>query len=389
MCSRHGFVYNGQNPREVKNVKKLITVVTALAMIFALAACGAQDAQPTADGNTRVITDSLGREVSVPAEVDAIVVLGNTPRMATYLGLADRVVGYSGMDADSITPLTAYANVTKDDWADLPVVGTDSQGNTSYNSEEIILTGADVIFCTATSDVADQLARETGIPVVAVSQGTLFGEDFEQSLAIIADACGVSERAQAISDYVDECFAELERLTADIPEDERHTVLSAAATFRGVHGIEGIRVYDPVMLSVNALNLADESDGGGEYASYTVDKEQIVVWNPEYIFMDSGGVPLVRQDCAEHPAYYAELAAFQNGRMYQYPSSTSYYDNMEISLANCYYVGSVLYPERFADVDFEAKASEIFDFFLGEPDYLSELEAYGAFYGAVDVSADA
>lgn len=75
--------------------------------------------------------------------------------------------------------------------------------------------------------------------------------------------------------------------------------------------------------------------------------------------------------------------------MYQYPSSTSYYDNMEISLANCYYVGSVLYPERFEDVDFEAKASEIFDFFLGEPDYLSELEAYGAFYGAVDVSADA
>ena len=40
-------------------------------------------------------------------------------------------------------------------------------------------------------------------------------------------------------------------------------------------------------------------------------------------------------------------------------------------------------------MDFEAKASEIFDFFLGEPDYLAELEAYGAFYGAVDVSADA
>ena len=104
---------------------------------------------------------------------------------------------------------------------------------------------------------------------------------------------------------------------------------------------------------------------------------------------DSGGVPLVRQDYMDRPGFYAELSAFQNGRMYQYPSSTSYYDNMEISLANCYYVGSVLYPERFGDVDFEAKASEIFDFFLGEPDYLSELEAYGAFYGAVDVSADA
>lgn len=368
-------------------MKRLIPLLMILALV--LSACGTEVAQPTDAAGTRTVTDSLGREVAVPESVDGIVVLGNTPRMATYLGLTDMVVGYSGMDADSITPLTAYANVTKDDWADVPVVGTDSGGNTSYNSEEIILTGADVIFCTTTSDVADQLQRETGIPVVSVSQGTLFGEDFEQSLSIMAEVCGVSERAQAISDYVDACFAELEQLTVDIPEDERHTVLSAAATFRGFHGIEGIRVYDPVMLSVNALNLADEADGGGEYASYTVDKEQIVVWNPEYIFMDSSGVPLVRQDYAEHPAYYAELSAFQNGNMYQYPSSTSYYDNMEISLANCYYVGSVLYPEAFADVDFEAKASEIFDFFLGEPDYLAELEAYGAFYGAVDVSADA
>lgn len=371
-------------------MKRIVPILLCAILAVSLAACGGEPGASVTDpAGIRTITDGLGREVAVPVEVDGIVVLGNTPRMAVYLGLADKVVGYSGMDTDSITPLTAYANVTKDDWADIPVVGTDSSGNTSYNSEEIILTGADVIFCTATTDVAGQLSRETGIPVVAVSQGTLFGEDFEQSLAIIADVCGVSERAQAISEYVDACFSELAELTGNIPESERRTVLSAAATFRGAHGIDGIRVYDPVMLSVNAVNLADASDGGGEYASYTVDREQILAWDPEYIFMDSGGVPLVRQDYMDRPGFYAELSAFQNGRMYQYPSSTSYYDNMEISLANCYFVGSVLYPDAFAGVDFEAKAEEIFDFFLGEPDYLSELEAFGAFYGPVDVSSDA
>ena len=381
-------IMNKKAENEVYNLRKLISIIAACALALSLAACGTQQAAPEDTAGTRTITDSLGREVTVPDEVNGIVVLGNTPRMATYLGLADRVVGYSGMDAASITPLTAYANVTQDDWAAVPVVGTDSGGNTAYYSEEIILTGADVIFCTATTDVADQLQRETGIPVVAVSQGTLFGEDFEQSLAIIADVCGVSERAKAISDYVDECFAELESLTAGIPESERRTVLSAAATFRGVHGIEGIRVYDPVMLSVNAENLADESDGSGVYGSYEVDREQILAWDPEYIFMDSGGVPLVRQDYADRPEFYSELSAFRNGHMYQYPSSTSYFDNMEISLVNCYYVGSVLYPEQFSGVDFEAKASEIFGFFLGEPDYLTVLADYGAFYGPVDISAN-
>lgn len=368
-------------------MRKILYMILAIALALSLAACGeAAQTEVTDNANTRVITDALGREVTVPTEVDAIVVLGNTPRMVTYLGLADKVVGYSGMDAESITPLTAYANVTKDDWADVPVVGTDSSGNTSYNSEAIILTDADVIFCTATSDVADELQRETGIPCVAVSQGTLFGEDFEQSLLTIADVCGVTERAEAIIAYVDECFAELESLTADIPESELHTVLSAAATFRGTHGIDGIRVNDPVMLSVNAANLADADADTDAKNSYTVDKEQILTWNPEYIFLDSGGVPLVKQDYAEHPEFYAELDAFQNGRMYQYPSSTSYYDNMEISLVNCYYVGSVLYPEQFAGIDFEAKAGEIFDFFLGEPDYLNTLADYGAYYGTVDLN---
>ena len=40
-------------------------------------------------------------------------------------------------------------------------------------------------------------------------------------------------------------------------------------------------------------------------------------------------------------------------------------------------------PEAFADVDFAAKASEIFEMFLGQPAYLSVLEAAGAGYGSV------
>ena len=58
---------------------------------------------------------------------------------------------------------------------------------------------------------------------------------------------------------------------------------------------------------------------------------------------------------------------------------------MEISLANCYFVGSVLYPEAFAGVDFEVKAGEIFAFFLGEEDYLDVLGEYGAWYGPVEL----
>ena len=39
--------------------------------------------------------------------------------MITYLGLADKVVGYSGMDPEKVTPLVAYAYVNSERWADV------------------------------------------------------------------------------------------------------------------------------------------------------------------------------------------------------------------------------------------------------------------------------
>ena len=100
-------------------MKKTIAFLLALVMLLTMAACSAkkenqtpaekQDTQADApaqeqttqpeqpeqpeEAATCTVTDALGREVEIPAEVTSIVPLGNTPRMIAYLGLADRVVG--------------------------------------------------------------------------------------------------------------------------------------------------------------------------------------------------------------------------------------------------------------------------------------------------------
>jgi iron complex transport system substrate-binding protein len=97
-------------------MKKYIVLI----MIFVIAAglftgCGnsntdgpsATTASVSTDKGKRTITDSLGRKVVIPSTIERIVSLGNTPRMITYLGLANKVVGIGGMDADKITPVTA------------------------------------------------------------------------------------------------------------------------------------------------------------------------------------------------------------------------------------------------------------------------------------------
>lgn len=380
-------------------MKKIIALLLATLMLLSLCACGKTnpespkrtDTQSTTSstetGNetqatTQIIVDALGREVEVPLEVNRIVALSNVPRMVVFLGLADKVVGYSGMDPEKVTPQTAYAYATKDLWADVPIVGTDAAGNTDYYPEQIISVQPDVIICGYAQDAADQLYAQTGIPVVSVSMGTLFGEDYNEALRIIAKVCGVEDRAEEVISYIDTCLEDLDARTRDVPAEEKPTCLAAAATFKGAHGIEGVRMNDQILAAVNANDVT--AGEGTSATSMEVDLEQILAWNPDFIFCDYGGVKLVQNDVAEHPDFYAQLTAFNNGQIYQYPSSTSYYSNLEIPLANCYFVGKLLYPEQFADIDVTEKANEIFKFFLGVDDYMEVLEETGSGYTTID-----
>lgn len=361
-----------------------LILVTAL-LGGALCGCGEGLAKAPA-GTTRTITDMLGREVEIPVTVETIVPLANTPRMITYLGLADRAVGIGGMSFDEIDPVTAYAYANKELWSKVPIVGTDAMGATDYYPEEIIKVNPDVILCSYTAELADEIETQTGIPVVAVPMGTLFGEDYEAALRLLANVCGVPEKAEAVIDFLNGCLEDLAERTADIPAAAKPSILGAAATYKGVHGIESVYVQYAVFEAINAQDMT--AGITGEADAVLIDKEKIIEWNPDYIFLDSGGVELVKQDHAENSDFYAHLAAFRNGKVYQYPSSTSYYSNVEIPLVNSYYVGSIIFPEQFADIDFAEKANEIFKVFLGADEYLGEINASGLGYGQVTFERD-
>lgn len=77
-------------------MKKRIALLLALAMLFTMAACGAneepavtkekkevktEEITQSKELTTRMFTDALGREVEIPTKVERIVPLGNTPRM--------------------------------------------------------------------------------------------------------------------------------------------------------------------------------------------------------------------------------------------------------------------------------------------------------------------
>lgn len=358
-------------------MKKILFTVLLIALCLSLCGCAAERAvEPAAE--TRIITDALGREVEIPAVIERIVPLGNAPRMCTYLGLQERFVTVTQSEI-SENPLMAYGWYNQESWKDMPIGASGGYG--VIHPEVILEAGPDLIICTYELEIVEDIVRQTGLPVIAVSQGELFGEDYDRALRIIAEACGVEARAEELIDFIHGCLDDLEARCSGQTSPE---ALAAAATFRGGHGIGGVYVKYSLFDVIGANDVTDELDRGSWGHGLEVDLEQVMSWDPEYIFLDAGNVGLVQAEIEQMPDYFAQLSAFKSGRVYQCPNSTSNYSNVEIPLASAYYIGSVLYPEAFADVDFEARAEEIFSLFLGHEGFLSVLREHGYDYKNLD-----
>ena len=148
-------------------------------------------------------------------------------------------------------------------------------------------------------------------------------------------------------------------------------------TFSGGHGFAGTYANFGPFLAIDAKNVADET---GEKAAFEVDLEKVLVWDPDIIFLDPGNMNLVNDEYASNPDYFHSLTAVQNGEVYTMPSFNNYSTNITYCIMNAYHAGKILYPEQFADVDLEAKSTEIMNKFLGTAFY-DDMQADGLYYG--------
>ena len=319
---------------------------------------------------TRVITDSLGRQVEIPEEVESIVCVGvGALRYSCYVGAADLVVGVEDYETKGgLDRLYNYVNFDK--FKDLPVIGTNGQPYT----EEIINLAPDVIVMSAYASVeADDLQAKTGTPVVVVpgSDTTLDAAAYK-TIRIMGQLYGMEPRAAELTNYLQTIQKDLDDRTKNIPDSEKPSVYVGGVSFKGHHGFEGTEAgYGPLAL-IHAKNLADTT---GQTGAFNIDLEQVMTWDPDIIFLDLNGMSLILEDYGKNPDYYNALTAVRSGKVYSQISFRSNASNLETALADAYYAACVLYPEQFKDVDPIAKTGEIFEKLLGVNPYADLKEA--------------
>ena len=93
---------------------------------------------------------------------------------------------------------------------------------------------------------------------------------------------------------------------------------------------------------------------------------------------------LVMDDYEDNPDAIDSLRAVQNGQVYAQVNFNMFNTNMELAIVDAYYAGTVIYPDAFKDIDFRAKAEEIFNVMIGM-DFLDILESNGLSFGPITI----
>lgn len=352
-----------------KMTKMLILTMIMLLVVLSFSACNGQS-DGEVQGETRVITDSIGRQVTIPKEVDRIGCLyAFAGHVTGLLGQEEKIVSVvAGLKRD-ILFTEIFPNILE-----LPVPFNEG----AINIEELVKSKPDVVFIRRSTvenkGEMDKLSS-FGIPAVVVDSNTI--EEQREAVRVVGEVCGgvAIEKAQAYDKMYEDALKFAQEKASQIPESERvrvyHSINEAVRT--DVKGTIGAQWTE----AVGVLNVSADKDlsiiDGKNYAGL----EQIYLWNPDIIICNEEGVP----DYMLSDSKWASLSAVRNSKVYMMPVGISRWGHpgsVETPLA-IYWLGKLVYPELYNEVNLEAKTKEFYKTFF-EID-LSDKEVTGILSG--------
>lgn len=139
-----------------------------------------------------------------------------------------------------------------------------------------------------------------------------------------------------------------------------------AINYKGSKDLTGTCSHYCVFDAIKATNVADREDIKG---AYDTTLEQILAWNPDYIFMDYENKNKVAEQINSNPAVFSQLKAFNNQNVYFVPPINSNGTNVEYGLCEAAFIAKVLFPQLYTHITPEQEYGKIFEAILGKNIY--------------------
>ena len=281
------------------NKKRIVSLLLALAMIFALAGCTssepaqpAEPSEPEASGSAITITDMTGREITLDEPATRVVALSAADCEFLYaVGAGDTLVGrgeYCDYPAEVL---------------DVPSV----QSGYDTNIEQIIALEPQVLLMSTMAQTEEQVAalEEAGIKVVVSDAqdiegvytalemiGTLMGKEKEAEEVITTMQLQFHELSESASGQGKTVYFEVSPLEYGLWTAGKGTFMNEIAEMLGMK------------------NVFDDVDGWAE-----ISEEQVLERNPDYIVtitMYFGEGPTPEEEIMARPGW-ENVTAVQNG----------------------------------------------------------------------------
>ena len=305
------------------------------------ASASASASSAAAEG-TREFTDSLGRTVEIPANIERVAATGAISQQVMFTIAPELLVGL----CDEMTE--AEQLYVGEQYASLPIFGQIYGGKGDFNKETVAAADPQLIVDIGEGkkgieEDLDALQETIGIPVVHI-EATL--GDYDQAYTMLGELLGREGRAAEISAYVKDAYATTTAKLDTIPADQRVKtayLLGDAGLNAMAAGTFQAGVLDLVTDNVAVIEGAKGSGLGSE-----VSFEQVALWNPDLVlFAPESIYSTVGDDAA-----WQTISGIEKGNYYEVPASPYNWISTPPSvnqIMGIQWLSRLCYPDVFDD----------------------------------------
>ena len=299
-------------------------------------------------------TDSLGRTVTLPADITRIAPSG---AVATMMLAA---IAPEYMVTVNATPSDRQMAFLSSNLASLPETGQMYGSKANLNLETLLSADPQVVIDLGDKkgDIAadlDALQEQIGIPVIFLEADLPHMAAAFRTLGGLLS--GKADRGEAIASLIDRTTAMAAENAAKITDDMRvRAMYTTGEDGLGTNAAGSVQAQVLDLVGVeNAVVVEDVTNKGG---GNIISLEQLYNFDPDVILFDASSI---YETVADDPAW-AQLTAISTGKYYEVPGSPYSWlsgpPSMNMILG-VWWLGNLVYPEIY-DYDMSEMTQEIY-----------------------------
>lgn len=290
-------------------------------------------------------TDKMNRTVAIPVPVKRAVFF-QTYELIPALDIWDKVAGIGRF---------AYTNdlmkaVRPDIEKTIPSAGSGSD----VNMEAILKLKPDIVITWTYKPEVVRFLEEKGLRVIAIYPDSL--SDLYDVMKLHGKIFDKEAKTDAAIDRMEKIYSMIRERALSVPQEKKQKVLWLGGKPTSVSC--GVGVNNDMFQMIGAINPAATMS----QRNADVSVEQIVIWNPDVIFI-WGNAGYTPQDILQHPQW-RYVRAVKDGRVYKAPEWSTWSPRLApVAL----WMAKKIYPEHYSDIDLNKITDEFYRQVFGIP----------------------